>query len=99
MEPTIFREKLETILFDNIETFQDQNKNWVIKGFIDIYKNIYPISIDTKVVSKIIELMIFPTISKKDMSDSGVVPYSNIEEYVEYKKSQNGEASKNMNGE
>ena len=32
--------------------------------FIDLYKNIYTISIDTKVVSKIIELMIFPVIVK-----------------------------------
>lgn len=34
--------------------------DWTVKGFIDYYKNIYSISIDTKVVSKIIELMIFP---------------------------------------
>lgn len=33
---------------------------WVVKGFIDIYKHIYTISTDTKVVSKIIELYIFP---------------------------------------
>lgn len=34
--------------------------DWTVKGFIDYYKNIYSISTDTKVVSKIIELMIFP---------------------------------------
>lgn len=37
---------------------------WVVKGFIDIYKNIYTISTDTKVVSKIIELYIFPLLYK-----------------------------------
>ena len=26
--------------------------SWVVKGFIDIYKNIYTISSDTKVISK-----------------------------------------------
>ena len=36
--------------------------DWVVKGFIDIAKNIYTISIDTKVISKIIELLIFPNI-------------------------------------
>ena len=36
--------------------------DWAVKGFIDCYKNIYTISRDTKVVSKIIELMIFPKI-------------------------------------
>jgi len=36
--------------------------DWIVKGFIDIAKNIYTISIDTKVISKIMELLIFPTI-------------------------------------
>ena len=35
-----------------------------MKGFIDIAKNIYTISVDTKVISKIIELMIFPVLEK-----------------------------------
>lgn len=35
---------------------------WTIKGFIDIYKNIYIISSDTKIVSKILEIHIFPEI-------------------------------------
>lgn len=38
--------------------------DWVVKGFIDVYRNIYTISVDTKVVSKIIELMLFPVISQ-----------------------------------
>ena len=38
--------------------------DWSVKGFIDIAKNIYTISVDTKVISKIIELMIFPILEK-----------------------------------
>ncbi len=38
--------------------------DWIVKGFIDVYRNIYTISVDTKVVSKIIELMLFPVISQ-----------------------------------
>lgn len=34
--------------------------DWVVKGFIDIAKNIYTISLDTKVISKIMELLLFP---------------------------------------
>jgi hypothetical protein len=34
--------------------------DWTIKGFIDVYKNIYTISSDTKIVSKILEIHIFP---------------------------------------
>ena len=37
-----------------------QNDEWTIRGFIDIFKNIYTISTDTKVVSKILELHLFP---------------------------------------
>ena len=36
--------------------------DWVVKGFIDIAKNIYTISVDTKVISKIMELLIFPSL-------------------------------------
>jgi Restriction endonuclease EcoRV len=42
--------------------------DWIVKGFIDIYKKIYTISIDTKVVSKVIELLLIPafeTFAKK----------------------------------
>jgi hypothetical protein len=38
--------------------------DWSVKGFIDAAKNIYTISVDTKVVSKIIELMMFPVLLK-----------------------------------
>lgn len=34
--------------------------DWIVKGFIDIYKNVYTISIDTKVVSKVMELLLIP---------------------------------------
>jgi len=36
--------------------------DWIVKGFIDIAKNIYTISVDTKVVSKIMEILLFPRI-------------------------------------
>jgi len=35
---------------------------WTIKGFIDTYKTIYTISSDTKVISKILEIHLFPKI-------------------------------------
>lgn len=37
--------------------------DWVVKGFIDTYQNIYAISADTKVISTLIELMLFPIIT------------------------------------
>lgn len=37
-----------------------KDNQWTIRGFIDIFKNIYTISTDTKVISKILELHLFP---------------------------------------
>lgn len=34
--------------------------DWIIKGFIDVYRRIYTISVDTKIVSKVLELLLFP---------------------------------------
>ena len=33
---------------------------WTIKGFIDIYRRIYTISADTKIISKLLEIHLFP---------------------------------------
>ncbi|MGQ9848196.1 MAG: type II restriction endonuclease [Bacteroidales bacterium] len=38
------------------------NGEWTVKGFVDVYKNIYTISSDTKIVSKILEIHIIPQI-------------------------------------
>ena len=40
--------------------FISYDGKWTVKGFIDIFKNLYTISSDTKVVSKILELHLFP---------------------------------------
>jgi hypothetical protein len=35
---------------------------WTVKGFVDIFQNVYTISADTKIVSKILEIHLFPKI-------------------------------------
>lgn len=46
-----------------LKKYVSTNKGeWTVKGFIDIYKNVYTISSDTKIVSKILEIHIFPEI-------------------------------------
>jgi len=49
-------------LFNSAVSTKDGD--WIIKGFIDIAKNIYTISADTKVISKIMELLLFPKIAE-----------------------------------
>lgn len=39
---------------------ETENSQWIVKGFIDVDRNVYTISTDTKVVSKIIELLLIP---------------------------------------
>lgn len=60
-EKNLFEERLKAFaatLSEKISTDGD----WDIRGFIDIFKNIYTISADTKVISKILELHLFPHI-------------------------------------
>lgn len=60
------KEKFRNQLFKHIELFNAAvstgEGDWIVKGFIDIAKNIYTISVDTKVISKIMELLLFPKI-------------------------------------
>ena len=58
-----FRDDLLAHLNDFRRTLSSDNGDWTVKGFIDIYRNIYTVSVDTKVVSKIFELMLFPILS------------------------------------
>jgi hypothetical protein len=44
------------------ERVSTQTGDWTVKGFIDIYKRIYTISLDTKVLSKVLELLMFPVL-------------------------------------
>src|SRR3989304_5914299 len=60
------KEKFRSDLLKHVELFNAAVSTgdgaWVVKGFIDIARNIYTISVDTKVVSKIMELLLFPKI-------------------------------------
>lgn len=64
------KNKYKSAFKKNLDTFSNklekyvstENGDWSVKGFIDVYKNIYTISSDTKIVSKILEIHIFPQI-------------------------------------
>lgn len=64
MKSDDFREQLIKYLDEFRSVLSTPSGDWSIKGFIDIAKNIYTISVDTKVISKIIELMMLPVIHK-----------------------------------
>lgn len=57
-----FKEALDTLATRLQQYVSTDSGEWSVKGFIDIYKNVYTISADTKIVSKILEIHIFPQI-------------------------------------
>lgn len=59
-----FINKLRTAVSTFGPCVSTSNGQWVVKGFVDIYNQVYTISNDTKVVSKIIEICIFPLLYK-----------------------------------
>jgi hypothetical protein len=56
------------LLTEEVKTYKDfletDSKDWIVKGFIDIDKNVYTITNDTKVVSKIIEILLIPKLER-----------------------------------
>lgn len=59
-----FETKLNKFVEELKKYISTDTGEWTVKGFIDVYKNIYTISSDTKIVSKILEIHIFPAILK-----------------------------------
>jgi hypothetical protein len=57
-----FYERLQEFVQPLGSYVSTEDGQWTVKGFIDIYRNIYTISSDTKVVSKILEIHLFPRI-------------------------------------
>lgn len=57
-----FENNLRHFVQDLSNKISDSHGKWSIKGFIDIYKNIYTISSDTKIISKILEIHLFPSL-------------------------------------
>ncbi|MGB0878968.1 MAG: EcoRV family type II restriction endonuclease [Polaribacter sp.] len=59
-----FLDKLIDFSKELTEYVSDKVGDWKVKGFIDIEKSIYTISSDTKIISKILEIQLFPKFMK-----------------------------------
>jgi hypothetical protein len=57
-----FKQTLAHFVATLPEYISTEDKQWTVKGFIDVFRNIYTISADTKIVSKILEIHLFPRI-------------------------------------
>lgn len=60
MTPKEFHGHLEKHAASFAKAVATDEGGWIIKGFIDVYRRIYTISVDTKIVSKVLELLLFP---------------------------------------
>jgi hypothetical protein len=57
-----FAAQLETFVSDLKNHISTPDAQWTVKGFIDVFKNVYTISADTKIISKILEIHLFPKV-------------------------------------
>jgi hypothetical protein len=57
-----FEFQLKEFVEDLEKHISTDDGQWTVKGFIDVFQNIYTISSDTKIVSKILEIHLFPQI-------------------------------------
>lgn len=62
------RDEFKQLLREFAETLSGHvttdDQQWTVKGFIDVFRNVYTISADTKIVSKILEIHLFPVLLK-----------------------------------
>lgn len=58
----------QALLTKEVDTYKQlletDSHDWIVKGFIDVDKNVYTITNDTKVVSKIIEIILIPRLDE-----------------------------------
>lgn len=59
VEKALFAKQLKEFAA-TLGSFIAKGDEWTIRGFVDIFKNVYTISSDTKIVSKVLELHLFP---------------------------------------
>lgn len=57
-----FEKKLREFVSRISSQVSTEDGQWTVKGFIDVFRNIYTISSDTKIISKILEIHRFPQI-------------------------------------
>jgi len=57
-----FESQLKEFVLGLQKHISTKDGQWTVKGFIDVFQNIYTLSSDTKIVSKILEIHLFPKI-------------------------------------
>lgn len=60
MDKEVFLDLLRAEITQFNQVVATDDGTWVVKGFVDVYGNVYSVSTDTKVVSKVMEMLLLP---------------------------------------
>lgn len=64
MDKETFLRELQAEATTFTQAVATESGDWIVKGFIDITRRVYTLSVDTKVVSKVLELLLYPAFVK-----------------------------------
>lgn len=64
MNPEIFLQALQAEANTFTQAVATESGDWIVKGFIDIYRRVFTLSVDTKVVSKVLDLLLYPSFAR-----------------------------------
>lgn len=59
-----FQDLLQQKVYAFKASIATDNGEWIIKGFIDVFRRVYTITVDTKVVSKVLEILLYPKLQE-----------------------------------
>lgn len=62
MNREVFLKLLQCEVMEYNNVLSTADGDWIVKGFVDIYNNVYTMTLDTKVVSKVIEILLIPAL-------------------------------------
>lgn len=64
MNPDVFLKLLQDQAQSFTNAVATTDGDWIVKGIIDVYSRIYPLSLDTKMISKTFEILLVPTLTR-----------------------------------
>lgn len=63
-EQVPFLEQMQSLAEQLTAAVSTESGDWVVKGFIDVYRRVYAFSADTKVISKVLEILLYPKMAE-----------------------------------
>lgn len=81
MDKTTFQKLLTSEVESYKTLLETKDNDWIVKGFIDVNRNVYTITNDTKVVSKIIEIILIPHLDAFARRNGMILEFPSAQNY------------------